>query len=108
MFQDWREHIKDNPQISPHLLWDMDMKEFDMQKGRRLVIERVLERGGMNDFYAMIILYGGINKVKKIIEEEVYIFDPRIEALVKAIFNIQKEAMKCYEKKRLREIYLNS
>ena len=35
MFKDWEQRIKDNPQVSKFLLWDIDMSNLtdeDMQK----------------------------------------------------------------------------
>ena len=45
MFHDWKTKIRDNPQISPHLLWDVDKTKIDYQKMKLFIVERVIERG---------------------------------------------------------------
>jgi hypothetical protein len=108
MFQDWKDKIKDNPQISRHLLWDVDRDNVDWDAMRKFIVQRVIERGGMNDFYALFGLYGGVEGVKKIIRELPVTLDSRDEALVRTVFNLKKEDLQCYKRKRLRETYLNS
>ena len=56
MFNDWKERIKDNPQVSPHLLWDVNTSEMtdeDWQNMKLLVVQRVIELGEENDYYAI-------------------------------------------------------
>jgi len=108
MFQDWSEKIKDNPQISQHLLWDVNSNNIDWHSMRKFIVQRVIERGGMNDFYALFKLYGGINGVREIIKELPVVLNPRDEALIRTIFNLKKKDLQCYKRKRLREAYLNS
>jgi hypothetical protein len=108
MFQDWRKKIKDNPQISTHLLWDVDSKEIDWEAMKKFVVQRVIERGGMDDFYALFRLYGGFDAVRNIIKEIPVILSPRDEAFVRTVFNLKKEDLQCYKQKQLREAYLNS
>jgi hypothetical protein len=48
MFQDWKERIKDNPQVFKCLLWDVDtlkMTDEDWQNMKLLVVQRVIEFG---------------------------------------------------------------
>lgn len=111
MFQDWKKRIKEDPQVSPHLLWDVDVSKMtakDWQDMRLLVVQRVIERGSENDFYAIFKLYGGPKGVREIIKQIRSMFDPVDEAFVRTVFNLKKEDLICYERKRLREIYLNS
>ncbi len=46
------------PPIRKHLLWDFDINTFDFIKGAAIVIERVVQRGDMSDWKAIIQLYG--------------------------------------------------
>jgi len=108
MFQDWQEKIKENPQISRHLLWDVDQSAIDWFAMRKFIVRRVIERGGMNDFYAMFRLYGGIEGVKNIIRELPVALSARDEALVLTLFDLKKEELQCYERRRSRDAYLNS
>ncbi|MCO6491460.1 MAG: hypothetical protein J5I98_23790 [Phaeodactylibacter sp.] len=49
---------KKRPCISPHLLWEYDLSSFDFDKSKRVVIERVIERGTLDDWREMIRYYG--------------------------------------------------
>jgi hypothetical protein len=44
--------------INQSLLWEYDTNRFDFQKEMQLVVQRVIERGTSEDFYAMYNLYG--------------------------------------------------
>jgi hypothetical protein len=111
MFQDWKERIKDNPQVYKGLLWDVDtskMADDDWQRMKLLVVQRVIERGDENDFYAIFKLYGGKKGVREIIKQIRSVLHPVDEAFVRTVFNLKKEDLICYERKRLRELHLNS
>ncbi|MDR2475128.1 MAG: hypothetical protein LBD45_04645 [Bacteroidales bacterium] len=111
MFQNWKKRIKENPQVFEGLLWDVDtskMTDEDWQKMKLLVVQRVIELGRENDFYAIFKLYGGPKGVREIIKQIRSVFDPVDEAFVLNVFNLKKKDLICYERKRLRELYLNS
>lgn len=44
--------------INPDLFWEYNMDSFDFNKEIDLVVQRVIERGVSQDFYAMYNLYG--------------------------------------------------
>lgn len=46
------------PRIRRHLLWDFDGENFDFVLNNRVVIERVIERGNMDDWREMVGFYG--------------------------------------------------
>jgi hypothetical protein len=111
MFQDWKERIKDNPQVYRGLLWDVNydaMTAEDWQKMKLFVVQRVIERGKESDWYAIFKLYGGPEGVREIIKQIRSVLDPVDEAFVRTVFNLKKEDLICYERKRLRELHLNS
>jgi hypothetical protein len=85
----------------------MDMRHFDIQKGRALVAERVAERGNLEDFYAMFSLYGGVKKVREIYKNEVYSLNSRTLPFICVAFNIKKEEMKCYIRRRSKAVPWN-
>lgn len=41
-----------------HLLWEYDYDSFNFDKGYRLVIERVVERGNIDDWRNILWYYG--------------------------------------------------
>lgn len=45
-------------QIAPHLLWEYDLENFNYDRSRRVVIERVIERGSLADWRAIFQYYG--------------------------------------------------
>ena len=111
MFEDWKQRIKNNPQVSKFLLWDIDtsnLSDEDMQRMKVFVVHRVVELGDENDFYAILRLYGGFEGVREAIKQIPAVLHPRNESFVRLVFNIKKEDLICYERKRLREQHLNS
>ncbi|MFM9840300.1 MAG: DUF6922 domain-containing protein [Cyclobacteriaceae bacterium] len=50
--QKTRPHI-----INPALLWEYDLDTFNYEKSYKIVIERVLERGNLEEWREMVNLY---------------------------------------------------
>jgi hypothetical protein len=80
--------------INPTLFWDIEFAELDYEKNARQVIERVITRGSMKDWYE-IKTYYGLDKIKSEII--------RIRSLDKVTLNfcskyfqIPKNQFKCY------------
>ena len=105
IFDDWRE--KDIKNISRSLLWEYDLNNFDWNDMKVVVMQRVIERGWMDDFYAAINIYGGIDKVREIIKN-IPVLSEKDMNFVCAIFKLKKEDLKCYTRKQLREQLLSS
>lgn len=47
-----RPHI-----INAALLWEYDLETFNYEKSYKIVIERVLERGNLNEWREMVTIY---------------------------------------------------
>ena len=47
-----RPHI-----INTALLWEYDLETFNYEKSYKIVIERVLERGNLNEWREMVTIY---------------------------------------------------
>lgn len=43
--------------FSQHLFWDTAIKNIDLEKNVRYVVERVMTRGMLEDFYVLLQLY---------------------------------------------------
>ena len=56
IFDDYKKD-KSSPSISPSLLWEYDLSHFDWWKSRKIVVQRVIERGWLTDFYAAFCRY---------------------------------------------------
>jgi len=76
------------------LLWEYDMDGFNWEDMRTLVVQRVIERGRIDDFYAILNLYG-LPGVKEAIKQISYL-NPKDLSFVCSVFNLKKENLKCY------------
>lgn len=108
MWSDWKERIKLEPKVRQSLLWEYDLSGFDWQYMRALVVERVIERGRDEDYYAMFALYGGIEGVRQIIQDEVLNLSDKDIAFICTAFNLKKEELKCYIRKQSRQALMRS
>ena len=50
--------INQEVKISRHLLWEFNLQTFDFEKSKSIVIERVVERGSLQDWRAIYKAYG--------------------------------------------------
>ncbi len=105
MFFDGYELHKD-AQIRTSLLWEYEIKDFDWMTMRDIVVQRVIERGRMDDFYAAINLYG-LENFKSAIRNIPYLSKKDI-SFVCTVFEIKKKELKCYTRKQLRHQHWNS
>ena len=46
-----------NSKVRESLLWEYDLESFNWDDMRNLVVQRVIERGRMDDFYAILNRY---------------------------------------------------
>jgi hypothetical protein len=76
------------------LFWDSNLEELDLQKHKRKIIVRVLERGTLQDWQAIKEFYG-----KDTIRDEVLqarSLDKYVLAFCSAYFDVPKEDFRCY------------
>ncbi len=88
------------------MLWEFDLEKFDWQQMRNEVVQRVLERGRMDDFYAILNLYG-VEGVKAALREIPYMNDKDMNFACVA-FDLRKEELKCYTRKQSMPLHWNS
>jgi len=55
-FSDYKDHPVTD--INPALLWEYNLSNFDYDNMRNVVVQRVIERGWLNDYYAILNRYG--------------------------------------------------
>jgi len=103
-FSDYKQHPITN--INPTLLWEYDLANFDYQDMRNVVVQRVIERGWFNDYYAILNLYGEKGVIQAI-KEPPYLNDMDMN-FVSIIFDIPMNQLRCYEKKQLPGRHWNS
>lgn len=93
--------------VSPALLWEYELSGFDWRKSRKTVVQRIVERGWLKDYYAAFDLYGVIEGFREIIKEVPH-FSDRDMNFVCIVFDLKKEELKCYTRKLLRNRLFNS
>ena len=71
-FDNFKEHT--STKINPSLLWEYDLSKFDYQLMRDIVVQRVIERGWPDDWYAALNMYGE-REIKTIIKNIPYLND---------------------------------
>lgn len=103
-FDNYKSHQK--AQIRKTLLWEYDLDQINWDIMRTLVVQRVVERGRMNDFYAILNLYG-LEGVKEAIKQIPYL-NPKDLSFVCSVFNLRKEDLRCYTKQQSRVQHWNS
>ncbi len=87
------------PQLSKQAFWDVDFDKIDYKKHARFVIEKVIDRGTLNDFIEIRKFYGD-QKIKLEIINAKWLGDKEIYFCC-ATFNLKPEDFKCYIKKQL-------
>jgi len=102
--EDYKKHP--DAKINPSLLWEYDLSNFDFQQLRDIVVQRVIERGWPDDWYAALNLYGE-NGVKDAIKTIPYLNDKDINFVSKA-FQIPLSQIKCYKKRQSQQVHWNS
>ncbi len=50
--------MRKKPKIPDHFLWEYDLKTFNYDKSYKIVIERILERGNLEEWREIFIYYG--------------------------------------------------
>lgn len=95
-FEDFELH-KD-AKVRDSLLWEYDLADFDYQDMRTVVVQRVIERGRMEDYYAILNIYG-LEGVKESIRD-IPLMNAKDISFVCSVFDLKKEELKCYTKKQ--------
>jgi hypothetical protein len=103
-FDDYNLH-KD-AKIRDSLFWEYEFGKINWKEMKVVIVQRVIERGRLEDFYAIINLYG-IEGVKETIKQIPYL-NPKDIVFVSSVFEIKKEDLKCYSKKQLKNLHWNS
>ena len=99
---------KGQHRINAGLLWDYRLEDFDWQKYRKTVVERVIALGRLSDWYAAFDLYGGIRGFRRIARDEVVDLSPRDLNFMCHALNLNLEETKCYKQAQLRKARLSS
>ncbi len=90
------------PILAKRIFWDTNFDNLDYDKGYRSIIERVFDRGDINDI-RQVRRYYGDDKVIEVLTTAKYLFDETIHFCA-GIFDIPKENFRCYILKQLHPI----
>jgi hypothetical protein len=83
------------PDLHPKFFWDFKFDEIEW-KAYKMVISRILERGGQQEIDELVHFYGR-KKVIKAIRDEIYFLpDYAIEKTLKFFPELKMEEMYCY------------
>jgi hypothetical protein len=82
-------------QLSKTLFWDTDLQQVNWDEHARFVIERVLTRGGLED-WREILHYYGLDKIKAESLQMRYL-DKLTLNFCCTLFSIPKEQFRCYK-----------
>ena len=103
-FSDYKEHK--NAVLRKSLLWEYDVSQIDWKAMRTLVVTRVIERGRLEDYYAILNLYG-LKGVRDAIRNIAYL-NRKDMVFVCTVFNLRQEELKCCLNQSLMEKHWNS
>jgi hypothetical protein len=79
----------------PHrLFWDIDLKTINLQENARFIIQRVIQKGEIQDWISIKKLYG-IDLIKKEILQLRHLDDKTL-SFFSIYFDIKKENFRCY------------
>ena len=80
--------------LSKELFWDIDQKSLDFECNRRFVIERVLTRGRLSDFWKILRYYGDQVLIEK--SKRIRILDKNSVHFLSRVFSIPVKDFRCY------------
>ncbi len=89
----------DKPVLSKQAFWDVDMDKIDYEKNARHVVEKVIERGKIEDFNNLLRFYG-FERVRDLALQALWLSDISINFCC-TLFKVKPTDFKCYEKKQL-------
>ena len=90
--------MKKLPAISKRTFWDVDINGIDFRESYESVINRVFDRGTLDEVFEIINFYG-YEFVKKTIQSTNDNLPNHAILLARAIFNLNYTDFKCSEKK---------
>jgi hypothetical protein len=77
--------------FSQNLFWDIPIEKIDRQKNKRHIIERVITRGLLEDFYTLLQLYS-TNEIADAITRS-KVLDSKTANFCSIVFNIPKSSI---------------
>lgn len=84
--------------FSPHLFWDVDVRDLEFKRSKKLIVERVLEYGQMEDWKKLQKVYNleEIMSVARTIRS----LDEVTLSFLCLLFDLEKKDFRCYTEKQ--------
>ena len=89
--------------LPKHLFWDMNTNLLDKEKNKTIIIERVINRGDINDVKIIISEYG-LDTIKQEIVNAGFL-DKITLNWVSLFLNIPKTKFRCYKKTQSKQMH---
>lgn len=86
-------------QLNKAYFWDVDIRTMDVEKSKRMIIERIFNYGNLDEI-KLIKNYYGLNEIRSTLYNLNYI-DPKTLNFISLLFGVPKTKFKCYTKKQL-------
>ena len=84
--------------LSPHLFWDVDRSKLDIQRSKKLIVQRVLEYGLLSD-WILINKYFGLQEISEV-AMNLRSLDDKALSFISFVSKIPKEKFLCYTMKQ--------
>ena len=84
--------------FSDNLFWDADPSDLDFDRNRRYVVQRVLERGTVNDLRVVFHLYGLSQVIAT--AKSLRTLEPKALSFIACVANEPREHFRCYTQKQ--------
>jgi hypothetical protein len=84
--------------LRKELFWDIDFNKLNTFSHKRIITERVLTLGNLDEFFFLLDTYDTQTLVDEI--SEIGYLDPKTISFVVSYFNINKNQLKCYTRKQ--------
>ena len=89
--------------LSPHLFWDVDRTKLDLNKNKRLIIQRVFLRGDISDIKILLQLYDSDTIKEEIVQAG--FLDKKTLKWASDFLNIPKTKFLCYVKEQSKQVH---
>jgi hypothetical protein len=90
-----KKHDKNVPNLHPKFFWEFRFDEIEWE-AYKMVIGRIVERGGQEEIDEIIRFYGYEKVIRTIRDEIHFLPNYAIERVLKFFPEIKKEEMHCY------------
>jgi hypothetical protein len=92
--------------LKAQYFWDVDIQKLDLNRSKRMIIERIFVMGTSSEIMQVINYYGS-EEVCNVLKNLNYL-DSKTLNIVSKFFHISLQSFKCYTQKQLNHQHWNS